>query len=584
MKKINLYFIITSLINSFLLIKITSGYNNLRFLIGDLIVILIVVAFSYFFKKRKLYFLIWSIILSVLCCINSLYYNEFNDFMSIKLISILSQAFALPSEATTDVFEILDFIFIWQILVMLIVYIKDKFEYNRSYRDFKSHIVSSFVLLVFLILSMNSNDIYRISHEWNKVYKANNFGIYSYQVSDVFHLIKSNFDSISEKELNEMNEFYETKEVVTNEYTNIFKDKNVIFIHGESIQSLFIDEEINNQSIMPNLSRLKEEGLYFSNFYSQESVGTSSDTELTLNNSILPVGVGTAFVSYDNNTYQALPKKLSELGYYTFSMHGNTCEYWNREVMHKNLGYNHFYCYNDYDLSDTLGLGLSDKSFFSQSADIIKSVSDKKFSATLIMLSNHAPFDTNEQVNFDVGYMEGTKLGNYIKLLHYVDEAIGEFINKLDRLDLLDDTVIVIYGDHDAKIKVKDYEKYFDEEIDFYEYEKISRVPLIIWTKDNLVSGEVDEIMGMIDVFPTLGNMFGFSSNYSLGNDIFSTNDNIVVFPNGNWVTNKVYYNNQNSEYKLYEEVDKNYLKEKEEYAKKIVEISNNLIKYNLMK
>ena len=310
MKKINLYFIITSLINSFLLIKITSGYNNLRFLIGDLIVILIVVAFSYFFKKRKLYFLIWSIILSVLCCINSLYYNEFNDFMSIKLISILSQAFALPSEATTDVFEILDFIFIWQILVMLIVYIKDKFEYNRSYRDFKSHIVSSFVLLVFLILSMNSNDIYRISHEWNKVYKANNFGIYSYQVSDVFHLIKSNFDSISEKELNEMNEFYETKEVVTNEYTNIFKDKNVIFIHGESIQSLFIDEEINNQSIMPNLSRLKEEGLYFSNFYSQESVGTSSDTELTLNNSILPVGVGTAFVSYDNNTYQDLTKKL----------------------------------------------------------------------------------------------------------------------------------------------------------------------------------------------------------------------------------------------------------------------------------
>jgi hypothetical protein len=50
--------------------------------------------------------------------------------------------------------------------------------------------------------------------------------------------------------------------------------------------------------------------------------------------------------------------------------------------------------------------------------------------------------------------------------------------------------------------------------------------------------------MGMIDVAPTLGNMFNFYNKYSLGNDIFGVGkDNIVIFPYGNFITNYVYYN-----------------------------------------
>ena len=83
---------------------------------------------------------------------------------------------------------------------------------------------------------------------------------------------------------------------------------------------------------------------------------------------------------------------------------------------------------------------------------------------------------------------------------------------------------------------------------------------------------------------PTIGNMFGVDTKYALGNDIFSVEDNIVVFPNGNWLTDKIYYNNQLSEYKMYESVDSNYIKEKEEYARNLIETSNNIIRYNLFK
>ena len=58
--------------------------------------------------------------------------------------------------------------------------------------------------------------------------------------------------------------------------------------------------------------------------------------------------------------------------------------------------------------------------------------------------------------------------------------------------------------------------------------------------------------MGMYDVQPTLGNMLGFENSYALGHDIFSipeNEENVVIFPNGNFVTDTVYYNNQKSTY-----------------------------------
>ena len=52
--------------------------------------------------------------------------------------------------------------------------------------------------------------------------------------------------------------------------------------------------------------------------------------------------------------------------------------------------------------------------------------------------------------------------------------------------------------------------------------------------------------MGMYDLMPTLGNMFGFYNKYALGHDIFDIKDqNIVIFPTGNWLTKDMYYNNQ---------------------------------------
>src|SRR5699024_8376209 len=147
--------------------------------------------------------------------------------------------------------------------------------------------------------------------------------------------------------------------------------------------------------------RLIKEGLFFTNFYSQVSVGTSSDTELTFNTSLMPTQNGTAFVSYFDRTYIATPSLMKEKGYYTFSMHANNADFWNRRTMHESLGYDKFYSKETYDVKDEdiIGLGLSDKEFFSQSVEKIKKISKKhdKFYGLLITLTNHTPFSDTEK-------------------------------------------------------------------------------------------------------------------------------------------------------------------------------------------
>ena len=96
---------------------------------------------------------------------------------------------------------------------------------------------------------------------------------------------------------------------------------------------------------------------------------------------------------------------------------------------------------------------------------------------------------------------------------------------------------------------------------------------------------EIKDVMGMIDVQPTLGNMFGFYNKYSLGHDIFNVRgNNTVVFPNGNWVTDKVYYNSQKgASLSLNNEaVSEDYIKERNDYTNKLLAVSNNTIVFDL--
>ena len=64
---------------------------------------------------------------------------------------------------------------------------------------------------------------------------------------------------------------------------------------------------------------------------------------------------------------------------------------------------------------------------------------------------------------------------------------------------------------------------------------------------------------------------------------VYFDKENIVVFPNGNFITDKVYYNDSKNEYKLLEDVPikEDYIKSCKEYTDEILDISNSIVVYD---
>lgn len=608
-----LSYVILMLLNSTVLRFFTvKNYLSIKPILADIAVIFIIGLFGYFIKPRKrfVYYIIWISLFSVLSMANSIYYTNYKSFISVSLLSTASQLGGVIDAVTENILEAKDLVFLLSILIYIAIYIVlkkkksyfedlDKISKKNSRKAARNLLIVGLAFAAVFITTLTKTDISRLRNSWNREYVLSAFGLYTYTFSDVVTSTNAQLNVIfGEREsADAFHAFYDDKEEADpvsddNEYTNIFKGKNIIVIHAESIQQFTMDTKINGQELTPNINRLAREGIYFSNFYAQESVGTSSDSEFTFSTSLMPASSGTVAINYCDRTYVSIQKLLKEQGYYTFSMHGNNGSYWNRLKLHQSLGYDKFYNYsNDYKIDETIGLGLSDKSFFRQSSEKIKQISKEhnKFYGTMIMLTNHTPFtDIENYSDFDVDFkylrmneetgtyeeasapfLEGTKLGSYFKSVHYADEAIGEFIDELDSKGLLDNTVIVLYGDHDAKIKESEYNYYINYNpytetvlnegdegyvpVDEYCYNVNRRVPFIIWTKDHKEYNpvEITTVAGMYDALPTLGNMFGFHNQYALGHDLFSNyaKDNIVVLPNANFITNKIYYSNSKQEY-----------------------------------
>ena len=637
---------ILSLIScSFIRLFTIGGFFNIKAISFDIAAILLIGSVAYLFKPKKQYryFMTMLIIITIINIINSVYYAFFSSFVSFSLLSTMGQA-GDQGGAVLEKLKIWDFIYILMPIIFAIYHNRlkrrDYFSLVEKKENSRRLLIGVLIIggicLFLNIATLSGSDISRFTKQWNREYIVERYGIIIYQTNDAVQTLHSKLASMFgyEEAAEEFAEYYKenTREDSSNKYTNMFKGYNVIVMHMESFMSFLYNLKINGVEVTPNFNKLVNESMYFDNFYAQVSVGTSSDTEFTFNTSLMPAQSGTVFVSYYDRTYETLEKLLNDKKYYTFSMHGNKGSMWNRNKMHNSLGYQRFYSQADYNIDEIVGLGLSDHSWYEQSEAFIKEVSDmvkssKEYSnymATMIQLSNHTPFDDpiyqeGGSEYFDVtyhtgkkdkdgneiiyDYLDGQMIGKYIQSVHYADKCLGEFLNYVRTHDEYNKTLFAFYGDHAAQLSRSQYgyfvnydfetgelkeegdEGYVD--YDYYENEIFKRTPFILWTKDKKITGRYSYPMGMIDALPTIGNMIGIKNPYALGHDIFEIkNNNTVVFANGNFLTNKLYYSNSKNESRIIGDattIDDDYVEERNNYAEKLLSISNDIIVYNLI-
>ncbi len=634
------YIVISVLTEVFLRISTVGGHFYIKALYADVAFALLVGSFGYLFKpkNRFVYYFIILFFDVGLCVANIIYYQFYTSFISVDLLSTASMI-GQVNDSLFAKMHIRHFLFLIFLVIFVLIHLKlkknnyyEKLENKEETIKYKN-IVIPIIVIVVILFGMSLFDIHLYAKKWNRENILKRYGMYVYTVTDMIQSIHPKIDNLygyDESALAFRNYYsckWDEKEIV-NQYTDLFKDKNVLLIHMESIQNFLIDLKINDKEVTPFLNKLTKEGIYFNKFYPQISVGTSSDTEFTLMTGLMPSSSGTVFVNYYDRTYHSMIEYFNKQGYYTFSTHANDADYWNRKTMYKTIGYKDFFAKESYivpedeESDELVGLGLSDKSFFRQFIPKLKDIKENnnKFFGTVITLSNHSPFsDIEAYGDFDVTmnysyttargkkvsgqspYLENTTMGNYIKSSHYADSALKELFEGLEKNNLLDNTIIILYGDHEARIPKSDFELLYnydpienriidreDEEyisMDNYSYDLLKNTPLIIWSKDIEYNQIISKTMGMYDVLPTIANMFGFEEKYSLGQDIFNDGEGIVVFPNGNVLTDSVYYSNINEEYISLNEgpISEDYINNIKEYANEVLEVSNGIITHNLI-
>lgn len=637
-------FVVLCLISCALLRHYTiNKLMNFEATFFDLAVVILLGSLAYLFKPKKQfwYFLTVLNVITLMNIINTVYYAFFTSFASFGLLASMGQT----GEVTDAIFEKLKLVHFIYLLMPIIFVLINRFLTKKDYFGIVEKIevgkklffevaILGGICLFINISTLSGTDVSRFSKQWNREYIVQRFGVIVYQANDAFQTLSSKLNSLFglEEAIERFETYYEENpyKESKNKYTDKFEGYNVIVMHLESVMNFLIDLKINGKEVTPNLNKLVKESMYFDNFYAQVSAGTSSDTEFTFNTSLMPVQSGTVFVSYYDRNYITLEKLLAEKGYYTFSMHGNKASMWNRNKMHPSLGYMDFYSQEYYTIDEEVGLGLSDHSFFLQAEEIIKKINEdvknsdeyKNYMGTMITLSNHTPFKDSKTgepfSDFDVTYhtgkldedgneiiyeyLDGSTMGNYIKSAHYADQCLGEFLEYVKKSSDYDKTLFVMYGDHAAQLSKKQFDNFVNYDFetgelktednptyidyDYYANELFKKTPLILWTKDNKIKDKVSYPMGMIDVLPTISNMLNIKNEYALGHDIFEIkNNNTVVFPNGNFLTSKMYYNYSKNETRIFgeETIDADYIDERKKYAEEILQISDDIIVYDLI-
>ena len=635
-------YVILTLLATMFVRKFTIGtFFSFKPLITDLGLILLIGSFGYFVKPKNQYRFYYAlvIVISVICLISSIYYRFFTSFASIGEIATVGQTETVTG-SIFDRLSIKDGVFILIPVIFYLIHRKllssayyyfiDKIEKGK--KMFVSTLLIGVLCLSYSFGVATNTDYSRLSKQWNRLYIVERFGIIMYQANDIVQFLTPQISSLFgyDKAVSLFDDYFNSKiPTEKNKYTGVLKGKNIIFVHMESMQSFLMNLSFNGEEVTPNLNKLSKEGMFFTNFYPQVSTGTSSDTEFTLLTGLMPASSGTVFVSYYDRTYFTLPKYLKDQGYYTFSMHGNLSSMWNRNKAHPSLGYEGMYFNESFDYTDddVINLGINDHLFFKQAMPILENIETTytNYMGTVITLSNHSPFklasksstldltshytgvnSNNEKVDIATDYLSKTAIGEYIKSANYADGALGDFINYIKNSDAFNNTVFVFYGDHDAKLSRNEINYLYNlnpetgevyhegeegyKEYDYYDHELNKKTPLIIWSKDkslqSIFKGEVSYTMGMYNISATILNMLGLYNKYTMGEDIFSVKDNnLVVFPNGNVLTDKVYYNNSTGEYKALKnvEITDEYIENLSALGEKRLEVSNSIIVYNLL-
>lgn len=267
-------------------------------------------------------------------------------------------------------------------------------------------------------------------------------------------------DNLSEAEVSEVASYYRQRSELADALMEgrpehgIARDANVIIIQVEAMQQWVIDARFQGQEVTPFLNRLKRErAIYFSNIFDQAGPAATTNCEYAILASQQPLSVGATAFRRPDDHFVALPKLLRARGYDTLSAHAFHRGYWNRSRFHPALGFETSLFRRELGGGPTIGWALPDDEFLQRMFGILEQHKAPRF-GFLVTLTTHHPYNYIPQRLRKLKRVIGLPtVGGYLHSMRYIDDALRHFFERFDASPMADDTLVVIYGDHDSRLR-----------------------------------------------------------------------------------------------------------------------------------
>ena len=641
MKKFNKIFYLSFLViylEKLTKIFVTKSINGIFLtLFFSIPIILILYLIVNIFKNKGNTILTYviSTILILYYCFQFFFHRLFSNIFSFNTISLASNALDFTNIIFDVILKNIWVIILYLLPLIILIIFHKKINFTRT--SLKGIIICSVIIIFIWFLSLltllinkdKTYSAYNLYYNINSEIKTvETFGLLTYTRLDIkrvlfgfeekltitdeptipsvendeqeeepeeitYNEIAIDFDSLIAGESNEtiknMLEYFQNSEATNkNDYTGMFKGKNLIFLLAEGFNMIAVDKNLT-----PTLYKLTHEGFVFNNFYSPVFLSTTGG-EFQATTGLIPTqSILSDWKKYQPSISYALGNAFSKVGYTANGYHNWTYTYYSRQKTMETLGFNSYMgCGNGMENLISCKWLPSDIDMINATLPLYKD--NTPFVTYYVTVSGHAPYAYNSTGNSialknkdlvaDLPYSSNVKA--YLATQIELDKALESLINSLNEAGILDDTVIALVGDHypytltiDEVNEISDYER--DEIIE------VNRSNFILWN-NKMDTIEVDKVGSQIDVLPTLLNLFGieYDSRLIVGKDILSDTPGLAIFSNRSWVSDYGTYKNGKFTLKEGVKLDNvdEYVKDMNNLVSNKFTLSANIIKYDMYK
>ena len=361
-----------------------------------------------------------------------------------------------------------------------------------------------------------------------------------------------------------------------NEFTGMFKGKNLILIAAEGFSAEVIDPVRT-----PTLYRLANNGVNFTDYYQPVWGGSTLTGEASILTGLIPMGgVSGVKATANKNMYMTIGNSLMREGYFSRAFHNNSYTYYSRNLTHENFGYEKFIGYgNGIEVGVSNKWPQSDLEMMETTVDWY--IDHQPFSVYYMTVSGHCNYNwtgnsmskRNKDAVADMNASETIKAYHASQL--ELEKAMTYLVQRLEEAGIADDTLIVLSSDHypyglenGSFGNTED----FVSELYGYTYQNYAERDhsrLIMWSgvfekmEEKIV---IDAPTYSVDILPTLLNLFGveFDSRLLAGRDVFSGVEALVCWTDYSWKTERGYYDSRKGKFtpdEGYEMPDDDYIK-----------------------